>query len=124
MPSPANLLNKVYVVRGQTKVLNVVVKTCEGRLASLDGAILYFTVRAEIGGAVLMRLKSPDEGIEITDAANGEATITISSTDSDIEPGCYFYDLFVSFEQVSPPIRYPVVKKSEINIEASFADFS
>lgn len=123
MPLPANLLNNIRVVRGQTKVLDVVVKTCEGRLASLDGAVLYFTVRAEVGGTVLMRLKSPDEGIEITNAAAGEATITISSTDSDISPGCFFYDLWVELPGI-PPVRHPVVKKAELTIEASLADFS
>jgi len=123
MPQPANLLNSIRVVRGQTKVLDVVVKTCEGHFASLNGATLYFTVREEVGGSVLIRLKSPDEGIEITDAANGEATITISSTDSDLTPGCYFYDLWVEFPG-TPPIRHPVVKKAELTIEASLADFS
>jgi hypothetical protein len=123
MPQPANLLNKVYVVRGQTKVLDVVVKTCEGRLASLEGATLYFTVRAEVGGAVIFRCKSPDDGIEITDAAAGEATITISSTKSDVSPACLAYDLWVEFPG-DPPIRHPVVKKAELTIEASLADFS
>lgn len=123
MPQPANLLNSIRVVRGQTKVLDVVVKTCEGRLASLDGATLYFTVREEVGGAVTFRCKSPDDGIEITDAAKGEATITISSTKSDVSPGCYFYDLWVSLPG-DPPIRHPVIKKAELTVEASLADFS
>jgi len=123
MPQPANLLNSIRIVRGQTKVLDVVVKTCEGRLASLNGATLYFTVREEVGGAVTFRCKSPDDGIEITNAAEGEATITISSTKSDVAPGCYFYDLWISFDG-DPPIRHPVVKKAEITVEASLADFS
>jgi len=123
MPTPANLLNNIRVMRGQTKILDVVVKTCEGRFASLDGATVYFTVRDSVGGTVLMRLKSPDEGIEITNAANGEATITISSADSDISPGCYYYDLWVEFPG-TPPVRHPVVKKAEITIEGSIADFS
>lgn len=124
MPSPANLLNSIRVVQGQTKVLDVVVKTCEGRLASLNGATLYFTVRSEVGGAVVFRCKSPDDGIMITDATNGEATITISSTKSNVDAGCYFYDVFVCFEDVDPPIRHPVIKKSELTVEASLADFS
>jgi hypothetical protein len=123
MPSPANLLNSIRIVRGQTKVLDVVVKTCEGRLASLDGAVLYFTVRADVGGAVTFRCKSPDDGIEIKNAVEGEATITISSTKSDIAPGCYAYDLWVEFP-ADPPIRHPVVKKADLTIEASLADFT
>lgn len=123
MPQPANLLNSIRVVRGQTKVLDVVVKTCEGRLASLDGSTLYFTVREVVGGVVTFRCKSPDDGIDITDANKGEATITISSTKSDVDPGCYAYDLWVEFPGV-PPIRHPVVKKAELTVEASLADFS
>ena len=123
MPLPANLLNSIRIVRGQTKVLDVVVKTCEGRLASLDGAVVYFTVRAEVGGDVVFRCKSPDDGIEVTDEVKGEATITISSVKSDIAPGCYFYDLWVEFPG-EPPVRHPVVKKAELTVEASLADFS
>ena len=124
MPQPANLLNTIRIVRGQTKVLRVTVKTCEGALASLSGATLYFTVREEIGGTVTFRCKSPDDGVEITDAGSGEATITISSTKSDVTPGCYLYDIFVSFETSDPQIRHPVVKKSELIVEPSLADFS
>lgn len=120
---PANLLNTIRVVNGQTKVLHVTVKTCEGKAASLNGATLYFTVREEVGSAVLMSLKSPDEGIEITDAAAGKATVTMSSTQTEIPTGCYFYDLWLEFPG-TPPIRNPVVKKAELVIEPSLADFS
>jgi len=123
MPSPANLLNSIRLVRGQTKILDVVVKTCEGRMASLDGAVLYFTVREEVGGAVTFRCKSPDDGIEITDAGNGEATITVDSAKSDVVPGCYFFDLWIELPG-TPPVRHPVVKKAELTVEASLADFS
>jgi hypothetical protein len=121
MPSPPNLLNNIRVVRGQTKVLQMTVKTCEGAAASLGGATIYFTAR-DGDGAVVIRKKSPD-GIEITDEAKGKATITLSSTDTDIDQGCYRYDVWVEFAG-TPPIRHPVVKGAEMVIEASYADFS
>jgi len=123
MPQPANLLNTIRLVRGQTKVFHVTVKTCEGRAASLSGATLYFTVRESADSAALIALTSPDDGIEITDAAEGKATVTISSTDSDIAKGCYGFDLWVELPG-SPPVRHPVVKRSEFIVEETFTTFS
>lgn len=124
MPQPANLLNSIRVCRGQTKVLDITVKTCEGRVASLDGATVYFTVRASSNSAVLMQLKSPTEGIVVTDAAKGKATITMSSVDTDIASGCYSFDIWVSYETCMPPVRHPVIKKAELTIEPALVDFS
>lgn len=123
MPAPANLLNTIRVVRGQTKVLHVTVKTHEGKVASLNGAKLYFTARESPGSTVLISLTSPDNGIQITDAANGKATVTMSSSDTDLDVGCYWYDLFVEFPG-TPPIRHPVVKKSELVVEPAIVSFS
>jgi hypothetical protein len=122
MPQPGNLLNTIRVVKGQTKVLHVTVKTCEGKAASLNGATLYFTARESPGATVLISLTSPSNGIDITDAAAGKATVTMSSTDTDLDVGCYYYDLWVEFPG-TPPIRHPVVKKAELIIEPSLANF-
>lgn len=104
-------------------MLNVTVKTCEGAVASLSGATLYFTVRESASGPALIALTSPDNGIVITDAGEGTATITVSSTDSDIDKGCYSFDVWVEFPG-SPPVRHPVVKRSEFIVEEAFTTFS
>lgn len=117
MTSPGQLMNRVALCRGQTKVLKVTIKDQHGCAADLSSATLYFTVRASVDDPLLMCLSSPDNGIEITDAANGLATITISSDDSDIEPGRYKYALWVEYAG-DPPLRHPVVKSAEFCIES------
>jgi len=116
MTTPGQLMNRVSLCRGQTKVLKVTIKDQNGACANLSSATLYFTVRESVETDVLLCLASPDDGIEITDAAKGLATITISSDDSDIEPGRYKYDLWVEYAG-TPPIRHPVVRNAEFCIE-------
>jgi hypothetical protein len=122
MASPPNLLNNVRLVRGQTKVLKITVKTCDGAPASLNGCTLYMTTRASATATALIQ-KSGSDGFQITDASAGEATLTLSSTDTDIPKGSYYYDIWVVFSG-TPPIRHPVVKNAEFIVESSMTDFS
>jgi len=123
MPQPANLLNKIYVVQQQTKTLLVTVKTSEGAAANLNGANLYMTVRDKIGGTVVI-MKTSGDGISITCADDGQATITLSTIDTDIPKGCYYYDIWTEHPQTSPPIRHPVVKHAEMIVEPAITDFT
>jgi len=123
MAQPANLLNKIYVVQQQTKTLLVTVKTSEGAPASLNGAKLYMTVRDKVGGNIVI-VKTTDDDISITCADDGQATITLTTIDTDIPTGCYVYDVFVEYPQTSPPIRHPVVKHAELIMEPAITDFS
>jgi len=123
MPAPPNPLNVVRLVSGQTKVLKVTVKTDNGRAKNLDGSVVYFTAREKIDSAVLISKKSPDDGIVISDAAQGEAIITLSTTDTVLAQGHYLYDIWVEIPG-EPPVRYPVVKKAELFVESSLTDFS
>jgi len=124
MATPPNLLNSVKIVSGQTKVIKVTVKTCEGRNASLVDAVMYFTVKADSSSDALIQLSSPDNGIEITDAQNGQATITIPSDQSVLAKGCYYYGISVEYPSATPPVRYPVVNQANFVVEASLVDYS
>jgi hypothetical protein len=122
MPQPANLLNKIYVVQQQTKVLLVTVKTSEGAPANLTGAKLYMTVRDKVGGTVLIT-KTTDDDISISCAEGGQATITLTTEDTDIATGCYLYDVWVEYPTL-PPTRHPVVKHAEMVVEPALTDFT
>ena len=123
MPQPANLLNKIYVVQQQTKTLVVTVKTSNGAYANLNGASIYMTVRDKVGGTVLIT-KSTDDDISITCANDGQATIVLTTVDTDIATGCYIYDVWVEYSQTTPPTRHPVVKHAEMIVEAAITDFT
>ncbi len=124
MAHPATRMNKVQVVRGQTKVLQIKVKTKAGRNAKLTGATLYLTVRQRPNTDVLITKTTPAEnGIEITDAAKGEAIATLSITDTDLEAGQYRYDVWVEYPG-DPPTRQPVVKFALMEVIDGLTDFS
>ena len=123
MAAPANLLNKIYVVQQQTKSLLVTVKTSDGAPANLTGAEMYMTVRDKIGGTVLIT-KSTADDIDITCPEDGQATITLTTEDTDIATGCLTYDIWVSCPQTTPPTRHPVVKHAEMVVEPAITDFT
>lgn len=126
MPHPANRLNAIRLVQGQTKKVRVRVRTKEGRVVRLEGAKLYMSVRKTAGDTLLIT-KTSDSGIELTDLAKGEATITLDSTDTaQLEAGAYRYDVWVEFpaEGSTPATRYPVVQYAEIHVEDSVTEFA
>ena len=122
MPQPANLINKVWVVQHQTKTLIVTVKTSEGAAANLANATLVMTVRDKVGGTVFIT-KTTDDDIAITCPEGGQATITLTTNDTDLPTGCYLYDIWVIYPQVNPPVRHPVVKHAEMIVESSISEF-
>lgn len=122
MTAPANMLNSVRLVKGQTKVLKITVKTCDGAPASLAGATLYMTTRLDASSTAVIQ-KSGTNGFQITDSAKGLATLTLSSTDTNIARGCYYYDIWVVFDG-TPPIRHPIVKNAQFIVEDSITSFS
>ena len=121
MPHPANRLNTLRVCRGQTKTLQIEVKTKEGKPANLAGATIYLTVRKSATGPVLIGIISPD-GVTIDDPACGLATITIGSDQTDLEKDCYRYDIWVEYPG-SPPERHCVVKYAEFIVEDAITTF-
>lgn len=126
MPHPTNRLNAFRLVQGQTKKLDLTVKTREGRPASLQGATLYMSIRRLPGLPVLVA-KRTGQGIESTDPSSGRATITLDAADTaQLEAGTYRYDVWVEIpgEGESPPKRYPVVHFAELSVEDSMTEFA
>lgn len=125
MPTPGKLMNVVRLVQGQTKVLELTVKDKDGRPASLSSADIYLTAKKNITDATPALCISTVSGdIVITDAAGGLATITIPSTATDIDVGSYRYDVWVVFTIPDPDIRQPVIRNSELCVDARLGDFS
>jgi hypothetical protein len=126
MVMTANRLNVIRLCRGQTKVIELKVKTKEGRPASLDGATIYFTAAASAGATPVIAKIGTQEtpnGIEFTDPANGVAIITLSSTETDVPVDCYRYDIWVELPG-TPPERQCVVANAELRVEPSITTFA
>lgn len=125
MPHPANRLNTIRLIRGQTKSFLITVKDQDGRPAKLNLATdIRMTVRAAEGDdATALIVKTLGDGIEIVDAAKGKAKVTLSSTDTDIAAATYEYDIWVSYPG-TPEVRDPVVKPAQLIVSDSVTTFS
>jgi hypothetical protein len=103
--------------------LGLTVKTADGKRAKLNGASLFMTVRKQRGGIVLIAKTTPaSNGIEITNANQGEATITLSITDTEgLELGEHRFDAWVTYPG-SPSVRHPVVQDAQMHVIGSITD--
>jgi hypothetical protein len=128
MAHPANRVNAIKVIRGQTKVISVKVKTKAGRNAKLADASLIMTVRKRQDMGVLITKTTPKaSGIEVTDAGKGDAIITLDINDTGgLEAGEYRYDVWVIFPGSGDEldVRQPVVKFAQMHVEDGLTDFA
>jgi len=108
-------------VKGQTQVITVTVKTQDGAASSVVGTNLYFTAQDDKGTVVIAKLST--DGIVVKDGPGGIFTVTLTSTDTELAPGRYRYDIWVEFP-VSPPVRNPVVKAADMIIEDAITQFA
>lgn len=86
------------VTRDRTAVYVITVTdSVTGDPIDLSGKTLVFTVAPTPNGSIFFQKQSPDEGIVITDAAGGLATVTIDPEDTVGIPGSgntrYAWDL-------------------------------
>jgi hypothetical protein len=90
-------MSNIEVIRGNTRVLNLNF-TEDGSAIDITGYTVWFTVREKVAktsvttdtDAVIAKKQLP---AELTDPTNGKTVITLSSTDTDIEPNNYIYDV-------------------------------
>ncbi len=71
---------RLSIVRAKTAIYNLVILKADGTPMDLGAGILYF--HASNGDFTLAK-NSPSDGIEITGAATGLATLTIDPTDTE-----------------------------------------
>jgi len=78
--------------RGDSKILHVVVKTDAGVAIDITGWILFFTVKASKSDADVDAIIKKDI-TEHTHADAGLSDIVLTSTDTKVCSGNYFYDI-------------------------------
>ncbi len=71
------------MTRGRSTVFDIVVRTGGVLLELINGDVLEFAAATEPGETPLFVKTSESEGIEITDAAAGAATLEISAEDTE-----------------------------------------
>ena len=123
MPHPPNRFNKLRLVRQETKVFTVTVVDGDKRAAKLNGADVVLTVSESAGGVAVLT-KNVGNGVLITDASKGKATITLTSADTaGLEAKTYKYDVWVVYPD-DPPVRHPVIRSADLIVSESVTDFS
>lgn len=125
MSHPANRLNVIRVLQGETKTLLVKIKDQDGGVAKLQGVTLILTARKSITDETPIFTKDNDAngGIEISDLAKAYAVVTLSSDDTNQDPGTYKYDLWAVYPG-TPAVRRPVVRVADLIISRSVTVFS
>lgn len=109
------------IIRGDTRAIDVTVKDSSGSPINITGGSVFFTVNASESPADDTDAEISKDVTSHTDAANGESRINLTSTDTDIDPGEYFYDIqFVdSADNVSSNEKGSFVVKSDITRRTS-----
>ena len=85
--------NTITINRGDTYVRTINLKDSAGDLIDATGYTIYFTVRKYVAD----KSSSSDTDALISETVAGDVsgiqTLTVSSTDTNIIPGNYFYDI-------------------------------
>lgn len=92
MPKLGKSINNV--IRGDTRTVNLTFLESDGSTPiNLAGGTVYFTVQDSSDPADdSATLKFQKTATSFTDAAAGEHTFTLTHSDTNIDPGTYWYD--------------------------------
>ncbi len=105
----ATLRPDIEIIRGDTDSITFTLDS-DGTPVDLTGSTVFFTAKSSLDDADVDAVIS----IEVTrhsDPTNGTTIIPLSSSDTDITPGEYFYDIQVKNGSNVTSIRY---RKMEI----------
>jgi hypothetical protein len=91
----SSLKPDINIIRGDTSSINFSL-TDDGSPVDLTGATVFFTAKPALTNDITDT--SAVMSVEVTSHSNptaGETVIPLSSTDTDVTPGEYFYDIQV-----------------------------
>lgn len=81
------------VIRGDTRTVNLTFLEADGTTPiNLTGGTVYFTVNASSDPASDTSKAIQKTYSSFTDATHGKTTVTLSHSDTNIDPGTYWYD--------------------------------
>lgn len=88
---------KIEMIRGDTRTITATFVDSEGAAIDLTGGTVFFTVNADKEPSDDSSAVITKDVSSFTDPTTGIQSITLSSTDTNITPGTYYYDCqFVS----------------------------
>jgi len=81
------------VIRGDTRTVNLTFLESDGTTpVDLTGGTVYFTVNSSSDPADDTSKAFQKTATSFTDATNGQHTFTLTHSDTNIDPGTYWYD--------------------------------
>lgn len=93
--------------------------------STIVGGKLYFTIKTnltDVDGSAVLQLTSPSSGIVLNDAANGKATLTITSAQTAaIAVGTYWYDVQLknSDNEITTLVRGRLTVDADVTISTA-----
>jgi hypothetical protein len=84
--------SNLKVIRGDDTTITLTFTNSAGAAINLTGATVYFTVKDDPQYGDDKALISKDVTVH-TNAAGGITSVVLSHTDTDIQPGIYFWDV-------------------------------
>lgn len=89
------MITNFMMVAGDSKTLVVTVKDAEGVAVNITGSTIKWRAARSFGKAAVIS-KTTSSGIQITDGANGQFTVTLSTSDTDDLLGVYYHEAEVT----------------------------
>jgi len=86
----------LYITKGQSKAYDLTFTTGDGTAQDITGATITFTVKRTLSDVDAVVTKTAT----ITDATAGKATITLAPTDTDLDLGEYYYDIWLESSSI------------------------
>jgi hypothetical protein len=115
VPHPSNRLNRIRIVRQETKVFLIRVKDQDGRVIKPgSGLVAYMTVKASVASTDALISKQSGDGIEPHD--EDQWRVTLETDDTEIVAGTYKWDFWLEDQSKTPVVRRPVVRAADAEV--------
>lgn len=91
LASGVSMISNFMMTAGDTKTLVVTTKDASGNAVNITGSSIKWQAARSMGKASVLS-KSTSSGIQITDGANGEFTVTLNPSDTEDLIGNYYHE--------------------------------
>jgi len=110
------MVSTITINRQDTYARTINLTDSDGVAIDATGWTIYFTVRKNIPSTSTTTDTDADISKTIAGDVSGIQTLTLSSSDTDITPGTYWYDFEIkkTDDTISSSTKFPFVVKSDI----------
>lgn len=112
------MITNFTMTAGDYKTLVITIKDAEGTAVNISGATIKWQCGRSFGKASTLS-KSTSSGIQITDGANGQYTVTLDASDTDSMSGTYYHESEMTLSGIKTTVLVGTMKVIPALIEAT-----